>query len=75
MAGTGVDTREVITDKTALFQSFCPIRKKKAEFQVITTQGNTRFWEQGVCEKGTPEQDLVVSKQCHNKLSRRSKMR
>lgn len=49
MAGTGVDTREVITDKTALFQSFCPIRKKKAEFQVITTQGNTGIWEQGVC--------------------------
>lgn len=49
MVGTGVDTREVITDKTALFQSFCSIRKKKAEFQVITTQGNTGFWEQGVC--------------------------
>lgn len=59
MAGTGVDTREIIRDKATLPQSLCPARKETTESQVVVTEGTQAAGSGAcVCEKNTSEPNL-----------------
>lgn len=70
MAGTGVDTREIIRDKTTFSSHSAQPERKTVESQVVVTEGTQAAGSGAcVCEKGTPEPNLggqeAVSQQVH----------